>query len=77
VEVTNGALNRLLDLLEDRVSTWPGPRQLEEPDTPAAEASLPSDVPVPVPQAEADEEIDDLGIEDAVIRELARALRPR
>jgi hypothetical protein len=77
VEVTNGALNNLLDLLEDRVSTWPGPRQFEEPDTPAAEAPLPSDAPVPVPQAEANEEIDDLGIEDAVIRELARALRPR
>ncbi len=77
VELTNAALNSLLDLLEDRFTSWPLPRDTEEPDAPAAEASLPSDAPAPVAQIEADEEIDDLGIEDAVIRELARALRPR
>jgi hypothetical protein len=32
---------------------------------------------VPAPETEADEEIDDFGIEDAVIRELARALQPQ
>jgi hypothetical protein len=32
---------------------------------------------VPAPETEADKEVDDLGIEDAVIRELARALQPR
>jgi hypothetical protein len=32
---------------------------------------------MPVPETETDEEIDNLGIEDEVIRELARALQPR
>jgi hypothetical protein len=32
---------------------------------------------VPAPGTEADKEVDDLGIEDAVIRELARALQPQ
>jgi hypothetical protein len=32
---------------------------------------------VPALETEADDEIDDLGLEDAVIRELARALQPR
>ena len=36
-----------------------------------------SDAPASAPETEADEEIDDLGIEDAVIRELARSLQPR
>jgi CYTH domain-containing protein len=77
VDLTNAALNCLLDLLEDRFTTWPLPQQDEISEAPAAGASPPSDAPVPVPEAEADEEIDDLGIEDAVIRELARSLQPR
>jgi hypothetical protein len=77
VEFTDAALNSLLDLLEDRVTTWPQPQQPKEPDTPAADASPASDAPASAPEAEAEEEIDDLGIEDAVIRELARALQPR
>jgi CYTH domain-containing protein len=75
VEVTNAGLTSLLDLLEDRLTTWPLPGQAAEPDTPAAEAASLSAAPVPVPETE--EEIDDLGIEDAVIRELARSLQPR
>ena len=77
VDVTNAALNSLLDLLEDRVTTWPQPQQPNEPDARAADASPASDAPASAPETEAEEEIDDLGIEDAVIRELARALQPR
>ncbi len=77
VDVTNAALNSLLDLLEDRFATWPVQGQTPELDAPAADVSLASAAPVPAPEAVADEEIDDLGIEDAVIRELARALKPR
>jgi CYTH domain-containing protein len=77
VEVTNAALTSLLDLLEDRLTSWPLPGQAGISDEPAAEAASLSAAPVPVPEHEADEEIDDLGIEDAVIRELARALQPR
>jgi CYTH domain-containing protein len=76
-EFTNAALNSLLDLLEDRVTTWPLPGQAVEPDTPVSDISARSKPTVPVPETEADEEIDDLGIEDAVIRELARSLQPR
>jgi hypothetical protein len=76
-EFTNAALNSLLDLLEDRFTTWPAPGHPEEPDEPAADASLASDAPASAPETEAEEEIDDLGIEDAVIRELARSLQPR
>jgi hypothetical protein len=77
VEFTNAALNSLLDLLEDRITTWPQPQQPNEPDAQAADASPTPDAPASAPQTEADEEIDDLGIEDAVIRELARSLQPR
>jgi len=77
VDATNAALNSLLDLLEDRFTAWPVQGQAEEPGAPAADVSLASDAPVPEPETEADEEIDDLGIEDAVIRELARSLQPR
>ena len=77
VDVTNTALNSLLDLLEDRITTWLGPQEAAGSDNPAADATARSTPPVDVPEAEADEEIDDLGIEDAVIRELARALQPR
>jgi CYTH domain-containing protein len=77
VEFTNAALNSLLELLEDRITTWPQPQQLEEPDAQAADASPTPDAPASAPEPEEEEEIDDLGIEDAVIRELARSLQPR
>jgi hypothetical protein len=77
VDVTNAALNSLLDLLEDRFTTWPVQGQAGEPDVPASDVSVALAAPVPAPETEADEEIDDLGLEDAVIRELARALQPR
>jgi hypothetical protein len=77
VALTNAALNGLLDLLEDRFTTWPVQGKAGEPDVPVADISLALAAPVRAPDAEPDEEIDDLGIEDAVIRELARALQPR
>jgi hypothetical protein len=63
------------DLLEDR--SWPVQGQAGEPDAPTVGVPVTLHAPVPEPVTEADEEIDDLGIEDAVIRELARALQPR
>ena len=77
VDVSNAALNSLLDLLEDRITTWPQPQQPQESNARAADASPAVDAPATAPETEADEEIDDLGIEDAVIRELARSLQPR
>ncbi|WP_457093056.1 hypothetical protein [Microvirga sp. P5_D2] len=77
VDVTNAALNNLLDLLEDRSSTWSQSLEAMISDVPAADASLPVAAPVSEPETEAQEEIDELGIEDDVIRELARSLQPR
>jgi hypothetical protein len=77
VDVTNGALNSLLDLLEDRFSTWPGPHEATISDSSAADVTPRLKAPVPELEPEVDEEIDDLHIEDAVIRELARSLQPR
>jgi hypothetical protein len=77
VDVSNAALASLLDLLEDRFTTWPLPGHAVEPDEPVADVSARSGATVPVPETDGDEGIDDLGIEDAVIRELARSLQPR
>jgi hypothetical protein len=76
VEFTNAALNSLFDLLEDRFTNWPGPHEAARSDEPAIGAVLATAAPVTVLESEG-EEIDDLGIEDAVIRELARSLQPR
>jgi hypothetical protein len=76
-EFTNGALNHLLDLLEDRVSTWPGPHEATISDALAADVPSRSKVPAHDPEPEVDEQTDDLHIEDEVIRELARSLQPR
>jgi len=77
VDVSNAALHSLLDLLEDRFTTWPVQGQAVEADEPAADASPRVEGPASEPDTEVDEEIDALGIEDAVIRELARSLQPR
>lgn len=77
VAFTNAALNSLLDLLEDRFTTWPRPHEGQMPDARAADASLASNAPASAPEIEVEDDIDDLGIEDAVIRELARSLQPR
>ena len=60
-------------LLGDRFATGSGPHEAQIPEAPMAAGPQSSDAPVP----ETEEEIDDLGIEDVVIRELARALQPR
>jgi hypothetical protein len=61
VELTDAALNSLLDGLEDR----PAQRLIE-----------PSAAVTPPPAGEP-EEVEDPGIEDSVIRELERSLRPK
>jgi hypothetical protein len=76
IDFTDAALNSLFDLLEDRFTTWPAPGHTEKTDEPATDRLPSSGVPVPMREDMADE-IDDLGIEDAVIRELARALQPQ
>jgi CYTH domain-containing protein len=76
-DVTNRALNHLLDLLEDRFSSWPGRHEAAISDTLGADVSPRSKASIPEPEPEVDEEADDLHIEDAVIRELARSLQPR
>ncbi len=76
-EFTNAALNSLLDLLDDRFTNWPGPHGAARSDEPAIGAVLSTAPPVTVLESEGEEEIADLDIEDAVIRELARSLQPR
>jgi CYTH domain-containing protein len=76
IDFTDAALNSLLDLLEDQLTTWPAPGHTEKTDEPVTDRLPSSGVPVPMREDMADE-IDDLGIEDAVIRELARALQPQ
>jgi hypothetical protein len=63
VELTNVALDSLLDELEDRSASH---QQLVEPAAPT----------MPPPTTDA-EDVEDLGVEDSVIRELARPLRPK
>jgi hypothetical protein len=75
IDFTDAALNGLLDLLEDQFTPWPM-QGIRKTDAPATDRLQSSGVPVPMREHEADE-IDDLGIEDAVIRELARALQPQ
>ncbi len=77
VDVTNGALNSLLDLMEYRLTTWPGPNKAAISDTSAADVIPHPKTSVPKQETEVDEEINDLRIEDEVIRELARSLQPR
>ena len=69
--LSDGALNGLLDTLENRFGS--------SPDQAPAEPLLAFVQPAPSATAEApaDTVEDDLGIEDSVIRELARSLRPQ
>ena len=76
VELTEGALHSVLDLLENGFSAWPRDRA-------AAPEELGARLPVaasplePAPASDDDQDIDDLTIENDVIRELARSLRPQ
>jgi CYTH domain-containing protein len=76
VEVTNGALNSLLDVLENRLTSWPLPHQAPASDERTISQTIsphPSELD---PLIDPDHDTDDLGLEDDVIRELARSLRP-
>jgi CYTH domain-containing protein len=55
VDVTNGALNSLLDALEDRLITWPGPHEATLSDVSAADATPGRKAPVPELEPEVDE----------------------
>ncbi|MBD2751098.1 hypothetical protein IC232_31185 [Microvirga sp. BT688] len=70
VEASNDALNSLLDTLDKRSGGQPA--RAEEQIAPQPRASAPSEV-----GSEDEDDTDDLAIEDSVIRELARSLRPR
>jgi CYTH domain-containing protein len=75
VLVSDAALNSLLDILENRFgsSSHPIPAESQSASRPPAPSSV-SGASAP---ANLEEDADDLGIEDSVIRELARSLRPR
>ena len=69
VEISNAALASLLDALDHR------DREAEPRSTERAQAAgIPSEAPF---DAEAEQELDGLNIEDSVIRELARSLQPQ
>jgi len=68
VEVTDAALNSLLDTLDDRAG------ELQQQPT---EVSRVSETFETVLDPEAERELDGLNIEDSVIRELARSLQPQ
>jgi hypothetical protein len=76
VDLTEGALNSVLDLLENGFAAWPRDRAVaaKEPDARLPVAASPLE---PAPASDNDQNIDDLGIENDVIRELARSLRPQ
>jgi hypothetical protein len=77
VDLTNAALNSLLDLLEERLTVWPRQHDAEMSEAPTTAAAPSRVTSVPQPETGLDEEIHDLGIEDAVTRELACSLQPR
>ena len=77
VDLTEGALNSVLDLLENGFTAWPLRDQAaaqEEPDARLPAAASPLE---PAPAGDDDQATDELGIENDVIRELARSLRPQ
>jgi CYTH domain-containing protein len=77
VDLTEGALNSVLDLLENGFTAWPLRDQAivsEEPDARLPVAASPLE---PAPAGDDDQDIDHLGLENDVIRELARSLRPQ
>jgi hypothetical protein len=76
VELTEGALNSVLDLLENGFTAWPrNPAAAQE--EPDARLPGPASPLEPAPAGDDDQDIDHLGIENDVIRELARSLQPQ
>jgi CYTH domain-containing protein len=76
VELTEGALNSVLDLLDNAFEAGPSAAQAGASEVPDARLTAVADPSEPVSVDDTDEDIDDLGIENDVIRELARSLRP-
>jgi hypothetical protein len=70
VEITDAALNSLLDALEGRFGAHQPQAAAPQPVTPSKPAEAEA-------EAENEDDQDDLEIEDSVIRELARSLSPR
>ena len=68
VEITDAALNSLLDALEDRFGAHQPQATAPQPVAPSKAAEA---------EVEDEDDQDDLAIEDSVIRELARSLSPR
>jgi CYTH domain-containing protein len=68
VEITDAALNSLLDALEGRFGAYQPQAAAPQPIAPSKPAEA---------EADNEDDHDDLEIEDSVIRELARSLNPR
>ena len=68
VEVTNAALHSLLDVLDNRA---------DEPKPQPSRAMRASEPSEQILDAETEQDLDRLAIEDSVIRELARSLQPQ
>ncbi len=77
VELTEGALNSVLDLLENGFTAWPLRDQAAASEEPGAHPPAAAGPSLPFPASDNDQDIDDLTIENDVIRELARSLRPQ
>jgi CYTH domain-containing protein len=77
VDLTEGALNSVLDLLENEFTAWPLGTQAGASEAPSARPPAAAGPLEAFPIDDADEDSDDLGIENDVIRELARSLRPQ
>jgi CYTH domain-containing protein len=74
VEATNAALNGLLDTLDSRFGGQQHPQQGHAEQLVAPQPDVRRGAEL---SSDDDEDADDLAIEDSVIRELARSLRPR
>jgi CYTH domain-containing protein len=77
VDLTNEALNSLLDILENGLASWPLRHLASAAEDLTTKQSIPPHPPEPTPMIDTDQDIDELGLEDDVIRDLARSLRPR
>jgi hypothetical protein len=77
VGLTEGALNSVLDLLENGFTAWPLRDQATLSERPGARLPVAASPLEPAPTSDDDQDIDDLGLENNVIRELAHSLRPQ